>query len=125
MTNSIGDQTPPQRREIFEEYLMYYDHAWKNGNVKVCNDRQVTGRARHVLLSQADPMERFTTFDFYHTALECVNVGVRDCRSVFHVFIKATEVLETLCVNLFLFPWKKEIKTIKVKLSRGLLYIVQ
>ncbi|XP_062404879.1 uncharacterized protein si:ch211-189a15.5 [Sardina pilchardus] len=113
MTNSIGDQTPNERNEVFEDYLIYYGQVWQHGNVKVCKDRQVTEKARHVLLSETDPVERFTTFDFYHTAFECVSLGVRDCRSVFHVFIKAAEVLETLCVNLFLFPWKKEIKTIK------------
>ncbi|XP_076142764.1 uncharacterized protein LOC143125310 [Alosa pseudoharengus] len=113
MTNSIGDQTPNERKEVFDDYLMYYDQVWQHGNVKVCKDRQVTEKARHVLLSETDPVERFTTFDFYHTAFECVRLGVKDCRSVFNVFIKATELLETLCVNLFLFPWKKEMKTIK------------
>ncbi|XP_041918096.1 uncharacterized protein LOC121682134 [Alosa sapidissima] len=113
MTNSIGDQTPNERKEVFDDYLMYYDQVWQHGNVKVCKDRQVTEKARHVLLSETDPVERFTTFDFYHTAFECVRLGVKDCRSVFNVFIKAAELLETLCVNLFLFPWKKEIKTIK------------
>lgn len=114
MTNSIGDLTPTERMEVFKDYLTYYDLVWQHGNVKVCKDRQVTEKARRVLLSETDPVERFTTFDFYQTASECVSVGVRDCRSVFNVFIKAAEVLETLCVNLFLFPWKKEIKTIKV-----------
>ncbi|XP_012680240.2 uncharacterized protein LOC105897807 [Clupea harengus] len=113
MTNSIGDQTPPERREVFDDYLKYYDQVWQHGNVKVCKERQVTEKAKYVLLSESNPEERFTTFDFYHTALECVSLGVRDCRGIFNVFIKAAEVLETLCVNLFLFPWKKEIKTIK------------
>lgn len=113
MTNSIGDLTPTERKEVFKDYLTYYDLVWQHGNVKVCKDRQVTEKARRVLLSETDPVERFTTFDFYQTAFECVSVGVRDCRSVFNVFIKAAEVLEILCVNLFLFPWKKEIKTIK------------
>ena len=100
MTNSIGDQTPPERKEVFDDYLKYYDQVWQHGNVKVCKERQVTEKAKYVLLSESNPEERFTTFDFYHTALECVSLGVRDCRGIFNVFIKAAEVLETLCVNL-------------------------
>ncbi|XP_045081321.1 uncharacterized protein LOC123492649 [Coregonus clupeaformis] len=113
MQDGVGDQTPVARKEAFDDYLNYYDQIWSNGNLKLCQEKLVTGGARRFLLLETDPGERFSNFDFYLTASECLKQGFKDCRTVFSALIKATEVLEIFCVNLFLYPWKKEIKMLK------------
>lgn len=52
-------------------------------------------------------------FPFYQALCECCAAPTTDCRKLLSSFIKAAELLETVCVNLFLQPWKKEIKTLK------------
>ncbi|XP_071013747.1 uncharacterized protein [Oncorhynchus clarkii lewisi] len=113
MQGGDGDQTPIARKEAFDDYLNYYDQIWSKGNLKLCQEKQVTVEARRFLLLETDPGERFSHFDFYFTASECVKQGFKDCRTFFSALIKATEVLEMFCVNLFLYPWKKEIKIVK------------
>nr|XP_029497140.1 uncharacterized protein LOC115113519 [Oncorhynchus nerka] len=113
MKDGIGDQTPVARKEAFDNYLNYYAQIWSKGNLKLCQEKQVTVGARRFLLLETDPGERFSHLDFYLTAFECVKSGFKDCRAFFSALIKATEVLEMFCVNLFLYPWKKEIKMLK------------
>ncbi|XP_035591760.1 spermatogenesis-associated protein 2-like [Oncorhynchus keta] len=113
MKDGIGDQTPVARKEAFDNYLNYYEQIWSKGNLKLCQEKQVTVGARRFLLLETDPGERFSNLDFYLTAFECVKSGFKDCRAFFSALIKATEVLEMFCVNLFLYPWKKEIKILK------------
>ncbi|XP_030621033.1 spermatogenesis-associated protein 2 [Chanos chanos] len=113
MTNSVLEQSPVARKDVFECYLMYYDRVWQHGNIEICKETQVIEQARHVLLSQDQPGGRCTLFDLYETVIEGVKHGSRDCRRFIGLLIKASEMLEMLCVNLFLFPWKKEIKTLK------------
>ncbi|KAL1007088.1 hypothetical protein UPYG_G00081720 [Umbra pygmaea] len=113
MKDGVGNQTPIARKEVFNDYLNYYNEICSKGNLKLCQETHVTGGAKRFLLLETDPGERFSTFDFYLTASECVNQGFKDCRTFFSALIKATEMLEIFCVNLFLYPWKKEIKVLK------------
>uniref|UniRef100_A0A4W5MLY8 Si:ch211-189a15.5 n=1 Tax=Hucho hucho TaxID=62062 RepID=A0A4W5MLY8_9TELE len=113
MQGGVGDQTPVARKEAFDDYLNYYDQIWSKGNMKLCQEKQVTEGARRFLLLETDPGERFSNFDFYLTASECVKQGFKDSRTFLSALIKAIEVLEMFCVNLFLYPWKKEIKIVK------------
>lgn len=112
MTNSVDDQTPVSRKDVLVKYLHHYDRVSSEGNVKVCSDRQVTDEGRRVLMSEEEPRKRFNTLDLYLALYECVKYT--DYQRYIQGFIKATELLEMFCVNLFLFPWKKEIKTLKV-----------
>lgn len=125
MKDGVGDQTPVARKEAFDNYLNYYDQIWSKGGLQLCQEKQVTVGARRFLLLETDPGERFSNFDFYLTASECVIQGFKDCRTFFSALIKATEVLEMFCVNLFLYPWKKEIKMLKVKNIIGMVFIVR
>jgi len=117
MTNSVDDQTQVSRKDVFVKYLQYYDKVSCEGDVKVCSETQVTDEARRVLLlPEEEPRKRFNTMlDFYETLYEYAQY--RDCQRHVHDFRKAAELLEMFCVNLFLFPWKKEIKTLKVNKS--------
>lgn len=121
MTNSIDDQTPASRKDVLVKYLQHYDRVMSEGNFKVCSDRQVTDEGRRVLLSEEEPRKRFNTLDLYQVLHECVRYT--DCQRHIQHFIKATELLEMFCVNLFLFPWKKEIKTLKTFTGHFVYYI--
>lgn len=117
MTNSVDDQTPVSRKDVFVKYLQYYDDVCCEGNLTVCSETQVTDEARRVLLlPEEEPRKRLHALDFYETLYKCAQY--RDCHRRVHDFKKAAEFLEMFCVNLFLFPWKKEIKTLKVNKSR-------
>lgn len=115
MKRVMGEETQSEREDVFDEYLIYYEQVWPQGDLRLCQDTEVTEKAKRFLLAESSPGSRFTVFDFYRTVSECLKEGGRDCRYVIKQLIKATEVLEVLCINLFLFPWKKEIKTLKVK----------
>lgn len=117
MTNSVEDQTPVSRKDVFAKYLQYYDKVSCEGSLKVCSEPQVTDEARRVLLlSDEEPRKKLNALDFYETLYKCAQH--RDCHRRVHDLKKAAELLELFCVNLFLFPWKKEIKTLKVNKSR-------
>lgn len=49
---------------------------------------------------------------FYQAVTEKCG-GATDCRKHLAAFIKATEMLEIICINMFLQPWKKEIRSLK------------
>ncbi|XP_036399079.1 uncharacterized protein LOC118787648 [Megalops cyprinoides] len=113
MKGVTGEETQSARKDVFGDYLNYYEQVWPQGDLKLCKDARVTKKAKCVLLAERSPEARFTAFDFYRTATECMRKGRKEWRNVLSQLIKATELLEMLCVNLFLFPWKKEIRTLK------------
>ncbi|XP_026883424.2 spermatogenesis-associated protein 2 [Electrophorus electricus] len=112
MSDSISDQSRV-RQTVLDSYLTYYSSVWAPGNGKVCRDPQVREDARQVLQAAADPAERFLALDFYATVAQCARHTGTHLAHCLASFSKVAEMLETLCVNLFLFPWKKEIKTLK------------
>ncbi|KTG38412.1 hypothetical protein cypCar_00021162 [Cyprinus carpio] len=122
MTNSVDDQTPVSRKDVFVKYLEYYDKVSCEGSLTVCSEPQVTDEARRVLLlPEEEPRKRLDALDFYETLYKCAQY--RDGHRRVHDFKKAAELLEMFCVNLFLFPWKKEIKTLKTFTGHFVYYI--
>uniref|UniRef100_A0A3P8RV72 Spermatogenesis-associated protein 2 PUB-like domain-containing protein n=1 Tax=Amphiprion percula TaxID=161767 RepID=A0A3P8RV72_AMPPE len=109
-----GEQEDVCRQDVYEEYLNYYLEL--GAEIRPCRDARLLEKAAQYLLRGAEPPRTFTVFPFYQAVTEvtegCDTLSI-DCRKHLSAFIKATELLETLCVNLFLQPWKKEIKTLK------------
>ncbi|KAM4615149.1 uncharacterized protein ACJ7VT_010353 isoform 2-T2 [Polymixia lowei] len=101
------------RNEIYYDYLDYCSHILSKGNMQLCGDAPVITKASRFLMSEAEPGERFKIFPFYKIVCDGIETGTKDCKSHLRAFIKAVELLEMFCVNLFLYPWKKEIKTIQ------------
>ncbi|XP_029927009.1 uncharacterized protein LOC115372975 isoform X2 [Myripristis murdjan] len=79
-------QTMVSRQDIFEEYVSYYRQA---GSTELPQ-----GSDAQIVMEGGEALGRDWT---KHLA----------------AFMKASEFLERLCVNLFLQPWKKEFKTLK------------
>lgn len=101
---------PVSRQDLYQDYVSYY--AGGSG-VKPCSDAALLERAAKFLLGAPESTGTYTVFPFHRVLLEAPNT---DCSKHLRALSKATEVLETLCLNLFLQPWKKEIKTLKVSL---------
>ncbi|XP_044229528.1 uncharacterized protein si:ch211-189a15.5 isoform X1 [Thunnus albacares] len=106
-----GEQAEVSRQEVYEDYVNYYLQLCTE--VRPCHDAQLLKKAALYLLQEPEATGTFTVFPFYHTVMEGTEALSTDYRKHLSAFIKATELLETLCINLFLQPWKKEIKTLK------------
>ncbi|XP_041645699.1 uncharacterized protein LOC121511172 isoform X2 [Cheilinus undulatus] len=107
----LGENTDISRQEVFEHYAnIFLPHC---SEVGPCRDERLLEKAAQFLQREPDLSETFTVFPFNQSLSEGCGGLAEDCRKFLCSFIKATELLETLCVNLVLQPWKKEIKTLK------------
>lgn len=107
-----SEQVEVSRQEVYEDYMKCY--LQQCTEVRPCRDAGLLKKAARYLLTKPEPRENFTTFPFYQALSEgCLSLNT-DYRKLLSAFIKAVELLETICVNLYLQPWKKEIKTLKV-----------
>ncbi|KAF1376088.1 hypothetical protein PFLUV_G00226990 [Perca fluviatilis] len=104
------EQAKVSRQELYEDYVNYLQLC---PEVRPCRDACLLKKAAQYLLTEPEPRGSFTVFPFYQAVRHDCKSLTTDCREHLSAFIKATELLETLCVNLFLQPWKKEIKTLK------------
>ncbi|XP_004572110.1 uncharacterized protein LOC101475637 [Maylandia zebra] len=111
MKDGTGAGGPaPSRGDVYADYVKCY--LEERAEVGPCRDPQLQKRAAQYLLSEAETGGTFTMFPFYQAVTERCEAQ-SDFRKHLSAFIRASEVLETLCVNLFLQPWKKEIRTLK------------
>lgn len=109
----VAEPAEVSRQELYEAYVNFYRQVCTE--VGPCRDDRLVGKATQYLLTEPEPRGAFTVFPFYQAVSEGPDALCADYRKHLCAFIKATELLETLCVNLFLQPWKKEIKTLKVE----------
>jgi len=110
--SSAEEPAEVSRRELYGDYVNYF--LQPGAEVRPCCDPSVLKKTARYLRSEPEPAETFTVFPFYRAVRrDCASPGAHGKKHL-TAFIKATELLETICVNLFLQPWKKEIKTLKV-----------
>lgn len=101
---------PAAEEEVLRDYLAYYAGRGAEGELAVCDEVSLKARARRLLGPR-----RCGALDVCSVAERCRRArGERDGSSVFRDLLKALEVLELLCVNLLLSPWRKEIRSLKV-----------
>ncbi|XP_038155310.1 uncharacterized protein LOC119792653 [Cyprinodon tularosa] len=98
------------RDHLYEDYRSCYLRL--GAEVRPCRDPRLLKRAARFLLRSPDLRATFTVFPFSQAVAERWAEGT-DSRKHLMGFIKATEMLETLCINMFLQPWKKEIRSLK------------
>ncbi|KAM9345092.1 uncharacterized protein ABDE67_013987 [Symphorus nematophorus] len=98
------------RQQLYEDYKNCFLQC---SDIGPCRDAPLLKRTARYLLREPEPGGTFTVFPFYQALGEGCGAQSADCGRLLSAFIKAAELLETLCVNLFLQPWKKEIKTLK------------
>ncbi|CAJ1066539.1 uncharacterized protein LOC117811213 isoform X1 [Xyrichtys novacula] len=109
--NTVKEKMDFPRQALLENYVDSFLQVWTE--VGPCRDERLLGRAAHYLQREPDLRGIFTLFPFN----QCVQRRCQDpslnFKKALPALIKASELLETLCVNIFLQPWKKEIKTLK------------
>ncbi|GCC31955.1 spermatogenesis-associated protein 2 [Chiloscyllium punctatum] len=112
-TNKIRDTLFRKYVQICELKLNEKDHA--------ADDAGIKKTATSLLdLYRQDSSERFKVFRFY----DIVENALRMVRtSSLSALLTAFGILETFCTNLFLYPWKKEFKTIKTFTGHFVYYI--
>lgn len=109
MDGVLAAETPqPSHQELYQDYLNFY--LTRCSEARPCRDPSLLDKAGRYIEREARP--RGTTLLPVYQALS----QSRDNRKVLSAFITAAELLETVCLNLFLQPWRKEIKTLKVTL---------
>uniref|UniRef100_A0A3Q2QJQ6 Uncharacterized LOC105916049 n=1 Tax=Fundulus heteroclitus TaxID=8078 RepID=A0A3Q2QJQ6_FUNHE len=105
-----GEHEAFSHQDLYEEYKSSY--LQPGAEVRPCRDPGLLERAARFLRGSPDLTEAFTAFPFYRAVAERCADGT-DSRRHLTGFIKATEMLESLCINMFLQPWKKEIRSVK------------
>ncbi|XP_034537248.1 uncharacterized protein LOC117811213 isoform X2 [Notolabrus celidotus] len=108
---TAGENSEVSRLEVFEDYVKCFLQVCTE--VGPCREDRLLEKAAQYLLTEPELRGIFTHFPFYQSVEEGCRASGEDCRRFLSAVIKATELLETLCVNIVLQPWKKEIKTLK------------
>uniref|UniRef100_UPI00398EE209 spermatogenesis-associated protein 2 n=1 Tax=Pristiophorus japonicus TaxID=55135 RepID=UPI00398EE209 len=112
-TNKIRDTLFRKYVQICELKLSERDH--------IIDDAGLKKTATSLLdLYRQDSSKRFKAFRFYdmmENALKMLRT------SSLNALLTAFGILETFCTNLFLYPWKKEFKTIKTFTGHFVYYI--
>lgn len=95
--------------EVLQDYLAFYRANWAEGKLRLCNEAPLKRRAGRLRVAPAGAWEAGAI------AESCWRTrGQREASAVLRQLIQALGYLELLCVNLFLSPWRREIKSLKV-----------
>ncbi|KAM6253141.1 uncharacterized protein LJ264_009011 isoform 2-T3 [Porphyrio hochstetteri] len=100
------------------DFLTYYAARGAQGELAVCDEASLKERARRLL----GPRRR-GALDVCGVAERCRRARGEQSGCVFRDLLKALEVLELLCVNLLLYPWRKEIRSLKTFTGSFVYYI--
>lgn len=107
-----------EEERVLRDLLAYYAARGAEGRLAACDEAALKARARRLL----EPRRRRGGLDVRGVAERCRRArGQRGGGGggVLRDLLKALEVLELLCVNLLLAPWRKEIRSLKVGGPRG------
>ncbi|XP_072136070.1 uncharacterized protein [Mobula birostris] len=115
------------KQEVYQNFLEFYREALAAGTASPCTGEEQVRLGRHFLNSVPSSGHRFQFLDFYRLALDFfvgTGGGQHLRRDGFRGLGKAFELLEMLAVNLYLWPWRKEIKSIKT-FTGAFVYFIQ
>ncbi|XP_069739777.1 spermatogenesis-associated protein 2 [Narcine bancroftii] len=108
------------RDTLFRKYVQICELKLSAKDL-VLEDASLKKMAMSLLdLYRQEPFERFKLFRFY----DIVENSLKTLKtSSLNALLNAFGILETFCINLFLYPWKKEFKTIKTFTGHFVYYI--
>lgn len=102
--------------DLFRKYVQFHEcklNASDNKQRPINDEYLRVAAAALLCLPKIDPFYRFRLIKFY----EMAENSLRSVKSSsLHCLHNAFNMLETVGINLFLYPWKKEFKNIKVRL---------
>ncbi|XP_025963401.2 uncharacterized protein LOC112987650 [Dromaius novaehollandiae] len=108
-----------EEEALLRDYLAHYAAQGAEGRLAACDEAALKARARRLL----GPRRR-GALDVRGVAERCRRArGGPGGGEVLRDLLKALEVLELLCVNLLLSPWRKEIKSLKTFTGNFVYYI--
>ncbi|KAM9063841.1 uncharacterized protein ACOB8E_011610 isoform 2-T2 [Sarcophilus harrisii] len=104
--------------ELFQDYITYYRAGGRDGRLWACRQPAVTQKARQLLASGARQPRGLSLYE------EAVTGGssqglLGQGEDVCPRLVPALEFLELVCVNLFLLPWRREIKSLKPRITKS------
>ncbi|OXB58288.1 hypothetical protein ASZ78_013034 [Callipepla squamata] len=105
-----------EEEEVLRDYVAYYAARGAEGRLAACDEAALKARARRL-------PERRGALDVRGVAQRCRRARGRRGGSVLRDLLKALEVLELLCVNLLLSPWRKEIRSLKTFTGNFVYYV--
>ncbi|XP_015673605.1 spermatogenesis-associated protein 2 [Protobothrops mucrosquamatus] len=107
--------------EVFRKYVQFHESKLDTSDRKPCPVTNLQMAASALLcFPKIDPFYRFRLIKFY----EIAENSLRSLRaSSLHSLQNAFEVLESVGINLFLYPWKKEFKNIKTYTGPFVYYV--
>lgn len=103
------------RQKLFQDYISHYESRSHEGNVTLCDHKlECWG---YTQLSDYPAV----LGEFYS---QLIRQNLQSKKEEHRVqalkqMMKGFAILELICVNLFLFPWRKEIRTLKVGKQQG------
>ncbi|XP_036603967.1 uncharacterized protein LOC118840726 [Trichosurus vulpecula] len=98
--------------ELFQDYITYYRAGGRDGRLWACRQPAVTQKARKLLASGARQPRGLCLYEEAVTGGSCQGL-LGQGEDVCPRLVPALEFLELICVNLFLLPWRREIKSLK------------
>nr|XP_040033974.1 spermatogenesis-associated protein 2-like [Gasterosteus aculeatus aculeatus] len=112
MKDGTRSEEQPQvsRQQLYEDYVHFYQ---PRPEVAPCRDPSLLNTAARYLRGGPQPPGPFTVFPFHRAVAHHRARSGAYGRKHLCAFSRATQLLETICLNLFLQPWKKEIRTLK------------
>ncbi|XP_067905168.1 uncharacterized protein si:ch211-189a15.5 [Heterodontus francisci] len=114
------------KEEVYQKFLGFYQKDFVSGNVSPCTVEDQVRQGKDFLDSVPTSCQRFQLLDFYRLAQDFLEAesGQERRQELFQALSKAFEVLELISVNLYLWPWRKEIKSIKT-FTGAFVYFIQ
>ncbi|XP_074501571.1 uncharacterized protein LOC141773611 isoform X2 [Sebastes fasciatus] len=115
--NRTEEQVEVSRQQLYEHYVNSYLQLCPE--VRPCRDAWLLENAAQYLMRDPEPEPgagpggTFTVFPLCQAVTHRWSTLSSDCCKHLAAVIRAAEQLETICVNLFLQPWRKEIRTLK------------
>ncbi|XP_067853606.1 spermatogenesis associated 2-like [Heptranchias perlo] len=97
-------------RNIYEQYKKFYEDGL-SGHDGICHDKELKGLIKQQLIKRGADLHIFPWDDVFETILNSL-CRTLNYTSTLKLLIGAFELLELAAVNLFLYPWRKEFKTI-------------
>uniref|UniRef100_UPI00398EA471 spermatogenesis associated 2-like n=1 Tax=Pristiophorus japonicus TaxID=55135 RepID=UPI00398EA471 len=98
-------------RNIYENYKKFYEDD-PSGHDGICHDKELKGLIKQQLIKRSACFPTLLRDEMFETISNSLH-RTQNYRSTLKLLIGAFELLELAAVNLFLYPWRKEFKTIK------------
>ncbi|XP_074059266.1 uncharacterized protein LOC141500179 [Macrotis lagotis] len=98
--------------ELFQDYITYYRAGGRDGRLWACRQPAVTQKAKQLLASGATQPRGLCLYEEPVTGGSSQGL-LGQGEDVCPRLVPALEFLELICVNLFLLPWRREIKSLK------------